>query len=145
MHFFSKDALRRVYLKPIDDRGNNSVQCIKISKSLYWQAANLLTANDDLDNQTYLYRIIRMEAIFAKESMSRVAKSMFSELLKYPDSVLRVESMNDWPLLTPKRKREIAMSQQMLSSEFAMQGGEKPFVRLYDAEKVKLDIPDQYF
>ncbi len=144
MGLFTQDTLRRVYLKPLDHLGNNFVQYIKIPKHYYWPVANMLAANPDHRGQTYFYGIIHFEATFAKQSMARVAKSIFSEILYDPNGIERADYVNNRPLITPTRKREIALAQQLLACEFAMQGGEKPFVRFYDATDADFDVPEVY-
>ncbi len=123
-------------------RSVENVQALKIRKELYWPIANLLTSNPH--RHSYFYIIIHYEATMLKEPINRVAVSVFKEILSGKSDSISLHMFEKPPLLTPTRKRDVAMTQQLLASEFAMQGGAIPYVRIYDATDVDAESVDVY-
>lgn len=144
MKIFTQNTLRTVYMKPADMHHREYVQPIKLPKELYWPTANLLEANKHDFKHTALYIAIHYEATLANQTMTRVAKSTLSEILFDDSSDLGMDILIMPPLFTPERKREVALHQQMLASEFTAQGGKKPYVRVYDATDTNYNPPDVY-
>jgi hypothetical protein len=139
MNFFTQNTLRTVYFKPSNRKNPKYIQAVKVSKETYWVAANMLLANPAAIDHGFFYTAIQSDAIIANRSVARSAEILFNELT-YDDALREREAdfLVAPPELTNKRKREIALHQQVLASEYAMQGYEKLFpLRKFDVLKYR--------